>query len=127
MRRSARPRGGCSTSRRALVVDRVDHLVHARHAVVLDERRQLVDALVLLRVGLAAPAVVVVDRHVEQAERDDLVLVADVAGVVGALEARRLVLARIPRAPELVPGAWLEPAGTEHDDHEYLLGGPCRG
>jgi hypothetical protein len=68
----------------------------------------MVDALKLLGVGLGAPPPVVVLAHIEEAERDDLVLVADVARVIRPLEAGRLAIARVPRAPELVPRAGLE-------------------
>ena len=78
---------------------------------VLHEGRQAIDALVLVGLGLAPPAVVLVERHVEQAPGDDLVLVADVACVIGGLEARGLVVTRVPGAAELLPGARLEAAG----------------
>src|SRR5919108_6271615 len=61
-----------------LRLDLVDHLVHARDVLVLHEGGEPVDAFGLLCVLLGAPAMVVVERHVEEAERDDLVLVADV-------------------------------------------------
>src|SRR4051794_24795831 len=108
---------GARLLRARLLLDDLDDLVHAGDVIVLDERREPVDTLVLCRVGVRSPTVVLVDGHVEQPERDDLVLVADVARVVGALEARRLVLARVPRSAELLERPWLEPAGTEHDDH----------
>src|ERR1700733_4729779 len=77
----------------------------------------MIDPLVLLRFGFAAPLVIFVLGHIEQAERDDLVLVTDVAGVVGALEPGWHRVAGLPRAAELLPRARLEPAGREHDDH----------
>src|SRR5215208_78663 len=77
----------------------------------------MVHALVLLGVGFGAPLAVVVLGHVEQPERDDLVLVADVPGVVGALEAGRLPLAGIPGVAELLPGPRLQATGGEHDNH----------
>src|SRR6185312_4228979 len=101
-----------------LLADLLDHLVDARDVVVLDERRERVHARVLLRFVLAAPAVPVVLRHVEDAERDHLVLVAHVARVVDALQSGRVVaVAGIPGVAELVPGTWLEPAGGEEHEH----------
>src|SRR3954452_24305837 len=102
---------------RPSLLDDVDDFVDAGDVLVLHERGQPVDALVLLRVRLGAPAAVVVDAHVEEAEGDDLVLVADVARVVGALEARRLVVTRVPRAAELLERSRLQPPGSGHDDH----------
>src|SRR3954463_7780546 len=98
-------------------VDRVDHFVDARDVLVLDERRELVDALVLGRVGVRPPPAVVVLGHVEQPERDDLVLIADVARVVGPLKAGWHGVTRFPRAAELLPRTRLQAAGGEHDDH----------
>src|SRR3954447_6297419 len=103
-------------------IDGVDHLVDAGGVLVLDERGDRLDALALLLLGLAAPLVVVVARRVEQPERDHLVLVADVARVVGALEAGRRVVTRVPRAAELLPGSRLQATGGEEGEHHDLLG-----
>jgi hypothetical protein len=88
-------------------------LVHAGHMLVLHERRHVVNALHLLRVGLRSPAPIVLLGHIEQSKRDDLILVANVAGVIHALKARRLDVARAPCPTELIPGPRLEPAGGE--------------
>ena len=72
-------------------------------------------------IGLVSPAAVVVLGHVEQPEGDDLILVTDVAGMVGALQAGRHRLARLPGAAKGLPRAWLQAAGGEHDDHFDLL------
>src|SRR5438128_1778849 len=85
--------------------------------LVLDEGGETIHPGGLPVVRLATPSAVVVDAHVEQAERDHLVLVADIAGVVGALEARRPFLPWIPRTPKLLPCSRLQPPGREHDDH----------
>ena len=47
-------------------LDGIHHLIHPRHVLVLDERREPVDALILLRIGLFSPAVVVLPGHGEQ-------------------------------------------------------------
>jgi len=52
-----------------------------------------------------------------------LILVSDVAGVVGALEPGGLGIAGIPRPAELVPRARLEAAGGKHDNHRLYLQG----
>src|SRR4051812_45612481 len=96
-----------------LPVDYVDDLIDAFYRRALDERRDVIDPLGLVGIGLGSPAAVVLLAHVEQSERDDLVLVPDVAGVVGALEARGLGVAWVPRLTKLVPGAGLQPAGGE--------------
>jgi hypothetical protein len=88
-----------------LLLDDVDDPVDAGDMLVLHERREPVDALRLCRVDVRPPAAVVLDGHVEQPAGDDLVLVADVARVVRALKARRLVIARVPGSPELVSDA----------------------
>src|SRR4051794_21382793 len=104
-------------------VDGVDHFVDAGDVLVLHERRELVDALVLGRVRVRPPPAVVVLGHVEQPERDDLVLIADVARVVGALKPGRHDVARLPRATELLPRTRLQAAGGEHDDHRVTSSG----
>src|SRR5215207_2817687 len=88
-----------------LLLDDVDDPVDAGDMLVLHERREPVVALRLCRVDVRPPAAVVLDGHVEQPAGDDLVLVADVARVVRALKARRLVIARVPGSPELVSDA----------------------
>src|SRR3954451_14001542 len=104
-------------------VDRVDHFVDAGDVLVLDERRELVDALVLGNVSVRPPPVVVVLGHVEQSERDDLILIADVARVVGTLKAGWHGVTRSPRATELLPRARLQAASGEHDDHRVTSSG----
>src|SRR3954453_16390790 len=91
-------------------IDRVDHFVDARDVLVLQERRELVDALVLGSVRVRPPPAVVVLGQVEQPERDDLVLIADVARVVGPLKAGRHDVTRSPRATELLPRTRLRAA-----------------
>src|SRR3954447_17774780 len=103
--------------------DGVDHFVDAGDVLVLDERRQLVDTLVLGRVRVGPPPAVVVLGHVEQPERDDLVLIADVARVVGPLKARWHGVTRIPRATELLPRTRLQAPSREHDDHRVTSSG----
>src|SRR3954447_15526551 len=105
------------TSGMPLRVDRVDHFVDARDVLVLDERRELVDALVLGSIGVRPPPAVLVLGHVEQSERDDLVLIADVARVVGPLKAGWHGVTRIPLATELLPRTRLQTASGEHDEH----------
>src|SRR3954451_1885842 len=104
-------------------VDRVDHFVDAGDVLVLDERRELVDALVLGSDGIRPPSAVVVLGHVEQSERDDLILIADVARVVGPLKAGWHGVTRSPRATELLPRARLQAASGEHDDHRATSSG----
>src|SRR3954471_13923393 len=104
-------------------VDGVDHFVDAGDLLVLDERRELVDAPVLGSVGVRPPPAVVVLGHVEQSERDDLILIADVARVVGPLKAGWHGVTRSPRATELLPRARLQAASGEHDDHRVTSSG----
>src|SRR5437660_2175004 len=100
-----------------LVVQLLDYLVYPGRGLALYERREVIYSLHLLRVRLRAPAVVLVFGHVEQPERDDLVLVADVARVVDPLQSWRPSVTGIPCAAELLPGARLQAAGGKHDDH----------
>src|SRR4051795_1424984 len=104
-------------------VDRVDHFVDARDVLVLHERRELIDTLVLGGIRVRPPPAVVVLGHVEQPERDDLVLITDVARVVGPLKARWHGVTRSPRATELLPRARLQAASGEHDDHRVTSSG----
>src|SRR4051794_15113812 len=98
-------------------VDRVDRFVEARDVLVLDERRELIHALVLGSVGVRPPPAGVGLGHVEQSERDDLIVIADVARVVGPLKAGWHGVTRIPLATELLPGTRLQAASGEHDEH----------
>jgi hypothetical protein len=59
---ACRPAEGGASS-----VDDLDHLIDARSVDVLHEGGQAIHALVLLGIGLAAPAVIVVQGHIEQA------------------------------------------------------------
>src|SRR5438128_3605347 len=104
-----------------LLLDHVDHLVDAGGVLVLHKLRETSHAPKLRVIGLVSPAAVVVLGHVEQPEGDDLILVTDVAGMVGALQAGRHRLARLPGAAKGLPRAWLQAAGGEHDDHFDLL------
>ena len=121
---SSMPKRGVGRLARRLLLDGVDDLVDAGHVLVRDKGREVIDSPRLLGVGLGAPLVVVVLGHVEEPERDDLVLVADVARVVGALEAGRHGLAGFPGTAELLPRARLETAGRKHDDHVNTSTGP---
>ena len=56
-----------------------------------------------------------------QPEGDHLVLIADVPGVIRALEPRRCGVTRLPGAAELLPRPGLQAPGGEQHDHVGLL------
>src|SRR5438132_11630004 len=93
-RRASMNRPRCGASR--LSVDDLDDLVDARRMLVLHELRELRNPFALLGVRLAAPAAIVVLAHIEHTEGHDLIIIADVAHVIRALETGGHGLTRIP-------------------------------
>ena len=92
-RRAAVLRSSRRVAAAALLLERVDHLVHTGD-MLFSTNADMWSTRWVSRASDPAPAAVVVLGHVEQTERDDLVLVADVAGVT-ARSAGRLLVARI--------------------------------